>query len=246
MDYRIYKPDKKWIIGEIVKLSVLDSIVGYLFFRNILALVLLLPFGYFIWKKDINEAIKERKKVLSKEFKYMITSLSGNLNAGYSLERSFYKTYQDLQKSGIAYRYIIDEVKLIINGLECNNRVEGLLSDFAKRSDVADIKDFSELITVSKIYGGNILSVIRQTVSNLSGKYMVEDEIETIISAKKMEGKIMLVMPFLIIVYMNITNKGYMDVIYYTLPGKIVMAVGFMMIVAAAIAIDKIVDIEVE
>ena len=246
MDYRKYKPDKKWIIGEIVKLSVLDSIVGYLFFRNIIALVLLLPFGYFIWKKDINEAIKERKKVLSKEFKDMITSLSGNLNAGYSLERSFYKTYQDLQKSGIAYNYMIDEVRLIINGLECNNRVEGLLSDMARRSDVADIKDFSELITVSKVYGGNILSVIRQTVSNLSGKYMVEDEIETIISAKKMEGKIMLVMPFLIIVYMNITNKGYMDAIYYTLPGKIVMAVGFMLIVAAGIAIDKIVDIEVE
>ena len=245
MNYKTYKPDKSWIFKEVIKLVFLDIAVGWLFFRNILSLILIMPFGYFIWKRDIKETIKERKKVLAKEFKDMITFLSGNLNAGYSLERAFYKTYQDLEKSGIIYRYIIDEVKIILHGLECNNRVENLLLDMAKRSDVEDIKDFSDLITVSKVYGGNIVSVIRQTVNNLSCKYMVEDEIETIIAAKKMEGKIMLVMPFLIIIYMNITNKGYMQIIYHTLPGTIVMTIGLFLILISGIAIDKSVNIEV-
>ncbi|MBQ9233029.1 MAG: type II secretion system F family protein [Lachnospiraceae bacterium] len=245
MDYRTYRPDKAWIVREIIKIVLICTAVGYLFFKSAISVIFIMPSGYFIWKRDIKNSCEKRKKILSREFKDMLISLSGNLNAGYSLERAFYKTYQDLKKNGISYQYIIEELELILHGLEYNNRIEELIMDMAVRSGVEDIKDFSEMVTVSKIYGGNMVSVIRQTSNNISEKQMVEDEIETIIAAKKLEGKIMIIMPFLIILYMSITNRGYMDVIYYTLIGKGVMAVSLVIIMAAVVAIDKIVKIEV-
>lgn len=245
MDYRNYRPDKAWIVRELIKIVFMSLVVGYLFFKSIVSVFFIIPLGYLVWKRDIKNSCEERKKILAKEFKEMLTLLSGNLNAGYSLERAFCKTYQDLIKCGINYQYIVDEIKLLLHGLEYNKRVEELIEDMAFRSGVEDIKDFSELITVTKVYGGNMVSVIRQTVNNLSGKYMIEDEIETITAAKKLEGKIMVLMPFLIILYMNLTNKGYMNVIYYTLIGKTVMAVGLLLIIFSAMVIDKIVRIEV-
>ena len=245
MDYRVLKPDRHWIIKEAIKIVFISMFVGYLFFGRILFAVFVLPVGFFLWKRDKQVFISARKKILGIEFKDMITSLSGNLNAGCSLESAFYKTYQDLCNSGIGYQYIVDELKIIIHGLECNTRVEELINDLAVRSGVKDIKDFAKLISTTKIYGGNMVNVIRQTVSNLSEKYMVEEEIETVISAKKLEGKIMLLMPFLIVLYMKLTNKGYMNVIYESTLGNAVMIVSLIIVLAAGMVIDKTVKIEV-
>ena len=74
---------------------------------------------------------------------------------------------------------------------------------------------------------------------------MVEEEIETVISAKKLEGKIMLLMPFLIVLYMKLTNKGYMNVIYESTLGNAVMIVSLIIVLAAGMVIDKTVKIEV-
>ena len=245
MDYGKYKPEKAWVIKELIKIIFICKVVGYLFFGNIIFGLFIFPFGILIWKKDIREYIALRRKRLSKEFKEMLISLSGNLNAGYSLERAFYKTYQELIKNREIYKYITGEVKIILHGIECNKRIEDLLEDFSVRSGIEDIKNFSELVTASKIYGGNMVFVIRQTVSNLNEKYLVEDEIDTLIAGKKLEGKIMLLMPFLIILYMKLTNKGYMNVLYNTALGNVVMMVCLVLILISGIVINKIVEIEV-
>lgn len=245
MDYRIFKPDKKWVLKELIKIIGISGFIGYLFFGNLIFALTVLPFGFLLWRTDVRKAVLTRKNRLAKEFKDMLISLSGNLNAGYSLERAFYKTQQDLTKSGETYQFITNEIRYILYGLECNKRVEELINDFALRSDVEDIKNFSELVMASKIYGGNMVLVIRQTVNNLSEKYMVEDEIDTLIAAKRLEGRIMLVMPFLIILYMKLTNRGYMNILYETLLGRVVMAISLLVIIIAGMAINKIVEIEV-
>ncbi|MBQ9609330.1 MAG: hypothetical protein IJV15_07810 [Lachnospiraceae bacterium] len=245
MNYRMYKPTKKWLMGELLKICALSCGIGYLFFDSLIWSGVLLPFGIFIWKKDTESYIEKCKKTLTKEFREMIVVLSGNLNAGYSLERAFAVTYGDLKKNGNDYQYILSELKIILNGIECNRRVEDLLSDFGKRSGVRDILDFARLIVSTKIYGGNIVSVIRQTAGNISEKHMVEEEINTIIASKKLEGRIMLLMPFLIIIYMKFTNAGYMNVMYRTMLGKIVMCISLIFILFSGALINKIVKIEV-
>ena len=111
MDYRKFKPDKRWMITETAKIVCMSILVGYLFFGKLLFSLFVLPLGYYLWKRDGRIFLTERKKRLAVEFKDMITSLSGNLNAGCSLETAFYKAYRDLMKSGIGYRYITDELK---------------------------------------------------------------------------------------------------------------------------------------
>ena len=120
-----------------------------------------------------------------------------------------------------------------------------MLLDLGTRSDVRDILDFARLIVSTKIYGGNIVSIIRQTAGNIAEKHMVEEEINTIIASKKLEGRIMLMMPFLIIIYMKLTNSGYMDIMYRTALGNIVMCISLIFIILSGFLINKIVKIEV-
>lgn len=48
---------------------------------------------------------------------------------------------------------------------------------------------------------------------------LVELEIQTVLAAKKLEGRIMLFVPFGIVLFLRMTNASYMQVLYTTATG---------------------------
>ena len=65
------------------------------------------------------------------------------------------------------------------------------------------------------------------------------------ISSKKMEQKIMNMVPFLIIFYIGTTSKGFFDVLYHNVIGVIVMTVCLFFYGTAYLFSKRIVEIEV-
>ena len=65
------------------------------------------------------------------------------------------------------------------------------------------------------------------------------------ISAKKMEQKIMNFVPFLIIFYIGTTSRGFFDVLYHNLIGIAVMTVCLGFYGVAYLLSKRIVEIEV-
>lgn len=73
---------------------------------------------------------------------------------------------------------------------------------------------------------------------------MLETEIDTLVAAKRLEGHIMLAVPFFILVYLRVLNPDYVQPLY-TAGGSIVMTICMVVISVAAVWIEKIVRIEV-
>lgn len=243
--YHVYRPDKRWAIFEVLKLAVCIAATGMLFFDSIVGIMVVAPFGILLWRMDRLCYIAGRKRKLREEFKDMMLLLSGNLNVGYSLENSFIRTVDEMRKQYGADCIIEQELHSILHGIQCNCNIEILLADFGRRSEITEIIDCANLIATTKIHGGDMLGVIRRMTRILSEQYMAETEIETTIAAKKLEGRVMLVMPFVIIIYMRLTNAGYMEILYQTGLGRFVMAAGLALIFCSCCMVEKITKIEV-
>lgn len=241
----IYRPDKRWIIFELLKLGIYTAVIGMLFFDTLRWIPATALFGIMLWRMDSARYVTVRKKKLREEFKDMIILLSGNLNAGYSLENSFVRTVDGMRKQYGIDSMIEQELQGILHGIRCNCKIEDLLMDFGKRSEIDEVLDCANLIAATKKHGGDMIRVIRRMSAIMSEQRMAETEIETTVAAKKLEGKVMLVMPFAIVLYMRLTNAGYMEVLYRTGAGRLVMAVGLMLVCFACWLIDKITKIEV-
>ena len=123
--------------------------------------------------------------------------------------------------------------------------LEELLLEFGRRSGVPEIMEFAGLVETAKVYGGNIPQLIRQMTDNFAQTEQLEAEIQTVIAAKRLEGRIMLVVPFAILLYFRILNPSYMQVLYHTIAGRCCMTICMLIIAACAGWIDKIVRIEV-
>ncbi len=220
-------------------------LICLLFYDSYKGIFILLPVFLFEYRQLKSKKIIEQKRQLTLQFKDMMEALVTSLNAGYSLEHAFRDAKKDLELIYEANSYIFYELDIIITNLKRNIPIEKLLLDFGRRSDIEDIDNFARVVVVAKKSGGNLIRIIQKTVRSISEKISVEEEINTLITAKKLEQKIMMVMPYLIILYLRMTNGNYFDVLYHNPIGAGIMTIFLLLIYVADWWAKKITEIKI-
>lgn len=246
IDYDVYvmKPLEK--VLYVMAAAVVIFIIAFVFYHSIILSLLLTPFALFYPKMRTKEIIKKRKNELNLQFKDLLYSLSSSLIAGKSIESAFKEAIKDLS---ILYpspeTYIIQEVELIVRRIEMNETVESALEDLSKRSHLEDIENFFDVFQTCKRTGGNLVSVMRNTSNIINDKIEIKEEINTILSSKKFEQKILSIMPIFIIALLSATTDDYMAPVFNTPIGRIVMTIAMVVIAVGYFISVKIMDINV-
>lgn len=245
IDYRIYHFHwKDW--GEYaLKMVIKGIMICYLFYDSWKAVILLLPLGVIDYKSMKKQKLEKQQRVLTLQFKNMIEALATALSAGYSLEKGFLETRRDLKFIYPENAMIFSEINLILEGLKMNRPVEQLVKDFGERSGIDDIMNFSNVVMVAKKSGGNLVRIIQKTARSITDKIATEEEIETMITAKKYEEKVMMIMPYGIILYLRLTNGDFFQVLYHNLLGAVLMTIFLVVIYIADLWARRIMDIQV-
>ena len=163
--------------------------------------------------------------MLSDGFEELLSGVASALHAGYSLENAFAVAEKELAVLYESKHDIIRETKRICNGIRINRTVTELITDLAKRSGIDDIISFSEILVIAKKSGGNLIAIVKQTADNIHDKREIEQEINAIISGKRLEYRIMCVMPAAMLMYLSICSPGYLSVMYGNCIGVTVMTV---------------------
>lgn len=227
----MYKIGKAFVCEWLVQSLLFGGLVSVLFYNSAFGMASILLYGPLFWKQKQEERVQKLKKQMKSEFREVMVLVSGNLNAGYSLENAFMETQK---KHGNNYVLIKRELNRITAGLSCQIRIEKLLKEIGIRWDIEEIKDFSGLLEIAKRYGGNIPQLIRQMTMQLAQVEETELEIETMVSAKKLEGRIMLCVPFAILGMLRFMNPEYIEGIYTTGLGRCWMSICLIFIILCA------------
>ena len=72
-----------------------------------------------------------------------------------------------------------------------------------------------------------------------------EEEIQDMLTAKKMEGRIMQVVPFLLVLYLQSSSPGFFNPLYHNIMGYGVMTAMLALYIAATLWSRRIMDIRV-
>lgn len=244
MDYKkISLSAKDWIAAISIFLAA-DGILAFFYYRSLLVfLVLFLTFPFFfnLYKKNL---IKKRNKQLIEEFSETLFSVSLNLKAGYSVENAFVEAYRDITLFYGKESIMAEEIVRIRKGLEINITLEELIEDLAVRSGEEDILLFSDVCKCAKRNGGNISEVLISTAEKIRDSICVSREIENYIQEKKLELRIMEVMPYFILLYLEITSSGYFNPLYEGIKGRIFMTTALILYISAVAIGEKIISIK--
>lgn len=224
----------------------MGAVLLYLFYDNVLIGIIGGVFAGILYAVSHKKyLISMRKWELNMEFKEGIAGISTALRAGYSIENAFTEAEKDLRILYNGQSYIEKEFAYIEKQLALNRTVEELLHELAMRSGIEDIESFAGVFITAKRTGGDMVAIIQSTVKNINEKLEVKREIQTMVTAKKLEGKIMNLIPPLMIAYLRISSPGFLDPLYHNLTGMLIMSAMLGIYVLAYQIGKQILDMEV-
>lgn len=244
-NYLIYQFTKKELFIVCAKGVLLCSVVGVVFYKSILGILIILPYVYFYVKEQRNAKMLLRKQRLSIGFRDGIRCLLAALEAGYSLENAVKEAISDLKLMHSNESEIVKEFIHIHRQIKNNITIEEAMAHFAIRSGVEDIESFSEVLFTAKRTGGDIIKIIRSTSNAISDKLEVKREIITMITAKQFEVTILKIIPFGIIIYLWLGSPGFLDPLYHNVFGVIFMTIILILYTIIQKIAKKITYIEV-
>ena len=250
----IYKGKKNYWQQDIRRLEyckallqgvLLIGVISYLFYGTVLSAILLSPYLIRYMRSWEKQTKKKKKQAFQLQFKEAIEGLSSALNVGYSVENAMRETLEELQILYKKEELIVREFRYMVHQLDMNLSIESILKAFAKRTEDDEVRTFVEVFSMAKRSGGNMRGIIRNAVCQIGEEIDVKREIDTIMAAKKLEFKVMSVIPFLMVCYIKVSFPEFVDVLYGNPIGIAVMTVCLIIYVASYELGKRIVEVEV-
>ena len=179
-----------------------------------------IPFIVRTLKKKTEE--KERWD-MNMAFADGLKFMKNGLAAGYSVEKSLGFAAEELGKLYGPKARITCEFRKMRSRMHVGIPVEEAVAEFAERSDVEDIREFSEVFAVLKRTGGNLSGVIKQSVTNLQEKIDLRRDINIVAAEKQGEFRIMCLIPYGILAYLRFFSPSLCEPLYHNTFGVLFM-----------------------
>lgn len=220
-------------VPELVKGIGVAGFLAFFFYRSFFAVFpMLVPAGMLIWLNR-KKAAKNKDKRLLQQFGECILSVGGAVKAGYAAENAFVESMKDMEMMYGAEAEIMEELVQIKGGLVNNLPLERLLQEMGQRTQLEEIQEFAEIFAITKRNGGSLADIIHMTAHNITGSLAMEEEINTLLASKRLEQKVMNLMPFLLVLYLQTTTPGYFDIFFQDFTGVLMMTAFLVWYIAA-------------
>lgn len=244
MDDRVYHlchREKLVCFGKATGLSI---VVAYLFYQHWFGLLLLPVFYFFFRSRAIREGQALRQENLATQFLDALRTVSASLLAGYSMENAWREASREVENLYGKEAILLRELDEINHSVALNLPIEKLLDQFADRSGNADIMSFAEVFAFAKRSGGNFASIIEDTTEHMRARHDTEREIQILVASRKLEQRVMNVVPLFILAYLKLTSGDFLASLYGNLFGVFFMTGCLVAYGITIFLADRILDIQ--
>lgn len=215
--------DVKSLWRDLCKGIAVTLFFAWFFYRSVWAVAPMSLVGLlYVWWAQRQKRHQGGLELLA-QFKECILSVSASLRAGYAVENAFMESISDMRMMFGEGSRIERALISMRQGLGNNMLLEELLYELGQKSGAAQIQEFADVFVIAKRNGGSIPEMIDASSHIIQGRLDLIAEMETMLASKRLEQRVMNVMPFLIVLYLDRSNPGYFDMFYHNLTGVCLM-----------------------
>lgn len=231
-------------IKEIITIGIF-ILVLYLFFHSLYVLIVLPVIIYFYHGYYKIQLLKQRKEKINLQFKDAIKALAAALRVGKSAENALRESLREMLVLYGPEAPISKELIVMTNQVSLGIPLEKVFEEFSDRNQIEDIDTFVSVFKIAKRTGGDLVEIINNTAESIADKIDTKNEISVVISSKKLEQKIMSVIPLGILLYIQLTSSDMLSPLYGNVKGFLIMFLCLLVYGAAYCLSLKIMNIEV-
>jgi tight adherence protein B len=215
--------------GLLLGLAIQKMIVG-------LVLAGVLAFGPYMFLK-----IKRRRRLAALEAQLpdALDLIVRSLRAGHSFANGLKIVGQEMEKP------IAAEFDQVVNEHAFGVPLTQALQNLVDRVDLQDIRFFATAVILQRETGGNLTEVLSSLSMLIRERFKLKRQIKAISAEGRLSGLILTLLPVGLFGLLMATNPTYIEPLYTSKPGQIMVGIGVGMQLLGIVLIKKIVNIKV-
>ena len=217
--------------GAAVGLGVMSSrtLIGVM-------LALLVPVLTWLW---VRMRADRARRQFAEQLPDNLQVLASALRAGHSFVGALSVMVEDAaEPSRTEYRRVVTDEQLGVP-------IEDSLKVVGERMKNEEVAYIGLIATLQRETGGNTAEVIDRVTQTVRERMRLRRLVRTLTAQGRLGGWIVTSLPIAMVILLNIINPEYMDPMLEETMGKIMLVVGFSLVVVGALCIRRIVDIKV-
>lgn len=223
----------------------ITGIVAWLFYDSVWALFLGGFFVPVVCRYYEKYQRKNRQWKVLVDIRDLMLFLSSYMQAGLSIENAFLDAEMEMKRFVEKEGVVQPALHRMNERIKMNVSVEQAFNELAQQVQLEEAKEFSDILFYAKRLGGNYIKNVYRASVKLQDKIDVNQEIETVIAEKKLELKMMIVIPLVILAYIKTTSYDFIAEMYHTTVGVCMMTGCLCMYVGMALLGNRIIQIRV-
>jgi tight adherence protein B len=188
------------------------------------------------WLKRRRKARIER---LNAQLPEALTIISNALKAGFGLLQALDNAADNLSHP------ISTELKRTIHEMNVGSSAEEALVALSERSGSYDLDIVVTAILVQRTVGGNLGEILDTVAGTMRERIRIKGEIQTLTAQQKLTGIVIGLLPIAVGGIFMVTSPGYIDPLFTTLLGKLLVGFAVVLETVGVMIIQRILDIEV-
>lgn len=122
--------------------------------------------------------------------------------------------------------------------------VPDALRNLARRVNCQEIKYFVVAVILQRETGGNLAEIIESLAYLIREKFKLSGKVKALTAEGRLSAVILILLPFCIVAYLRIVNKGYLDLLFTDPMGRMMLAGSAIMMVAGIFVIRRMIQIK--
>lgn len=200
--------------------------LAWIFYENTLISLISTPLSLLLLKQYKKYYIKKVRAEIEEEFTDLNRLIIAEMEAKIPIEKALRNIEERLYTDEIyEFKHMKYELRNWIRHLELGLKLEEILTDFAERSGETSYRDYAKMVNLSGKMGSKIFEVIVNTNQVLQERREMKNELDVLLTEKKLEQKIMSFMPVALILMLKNMSYEFIAPLYESIQGRIVMTV---------------------
>ena len=194
--------------------------------------------GYMLMPVYLWHRTKERMARLDEQLIDAMMLMAGGLRAGYSFLQGAEAVARELSSP------IRDEFNSLLQDLRVGVAVEEALISLARRTGTEEFDMMVTAVLVQRQSGGNLAEILETIAHTIRERMRIRREVQTLTAQERMSSYVVGALPIIAFTFLTFVNPGYLDLLFGTLQGRIMLGASIVLELIGFFIIRRIVDIK--
>jgi len=195
--------------------------------------------GWILPRFVVDFLYAKRCSVVVDQMVDAVTIMANGIRSGLSVPQTMERVTENMKGP------ITQEFSLVLSQVRLGLSVEEALNQMADRVKVPDLQMLVTAINILKETGGNLAETFQTISETIRERQKIHKKIEALTAQGIMQGIIITLVPFFLLIVFLVVDPGYIQPLFNTTLGIILIFVMLSLQIAGGLMIRKIVRIKI-